>query len=162
MANSNAEDLGVMGIVEDVAHKSNDKDIEFDTLIGHLQDIVLEVGFQDLQDGFLSEHSDEFDEEEENKLVYMEIYNSYITKIEGYISKRLKELHPSFQMDLLLSMIQSRRDEVDPELFDTLASFADFVLFKETMLNYKSQRDNEMGEFPTLVVTSMACGLPRS
>ena len=67
---------------------------------------LLEVGFQDLQDGFLSEHSDEFDEEEENKLVYMEIYNSYITEIEGYISKRLKELHPSFQMDLLLSMIQ--------------------------------------------------------
>ena len=60
------------------------------------------------------------------------------------------------------SRFRSRRDEVDPELFDTLASFADFILFKETMLNYKSQRDGEMGEFPTLVVTSLACGLPKS
>ena len=65
-----------------------------------------EDGFQDLQDEFLSAHCEEFDEEEENKLVYTEIYNNYITQIEGYISRRLKELHPSFQMNLLLSLIQ--------------------------------------------------------
>ena len=65
-----------------------------------------EDGFQDLQDKFLSEHCEEFEEEDENKLIYTEIYNSYITQIEGYICRRLKELHPSFQMDLLLTMIK--------------------------------------------------------
>lgn len=55
---------------------------------------------------------------------------------------------------------RSRREEVDPELFDTLASLADFTLFKETMINYRNQKDNEMEDFPSLVVTSLACGFP--
>ena len=59
-----------------------------------------------------------------------------------------------------LNPFRSRRDEVDPELFDTLASLADFPIFKETILAYKSQKDGEMDEFPSLVVTSLACGFP--
>lgn len=65
-----------------------------------------EDGFQDLQDKFLSENCEEFEEDEENKLIYTDIYNNYIEKLEGYISTRLKELHPGFQMEILLSLIK--------------------------------------------------------
>jgi len=120
-----------------------------------------EDGFQDLQDKFLNEHCDEFENEEENKLIYTDIYNQYISTLEGYIANRMMELCPSFKMSALLELIQARPEEVDLDLFETLTSLADFTMFKETMINYKSQRDCQFDNFPSLLVTSLAGGLPK-
>ena len=67
---------------------------------------ISEDGFQELQDQFLNEHCDQFEDEEENKLIYTDIYNQYISILEGYIANRMMELCPKFKMSTLLELIQ--------------------------------------------------------
>ena len=48
---------------------------QFDEIIGCIEDIVIEQQFQDLQESFLEKHYHHFDiGTEENKLIYMEIF----------------------------------------------------------------------------------------
>ena len=65
-----------------------------------------EDGFQDLQDTFLSQNCEEFEDEEDNKLIYTDIHNKYICALEEYLCSRLQELKPGFDMALFLSQIQ--------------------------------------------------------
>lgn len=141
--------------------KGTVEDEEFDQLVGCLEDVVIGDDFQELQDSFLAEHCDTFDVEDENKLEYTEIFNKYITLLEGKITDSMCERMPGFKMGSFIELIKSRKDEVDCELFDMLASFADFIIFKETMLNYKSQRENNFNKLPDLMITSLASALPR-
>jgi len=67
---------------------------------------ISEDEFQDLQEKFLSQNCEEFEDEDENKLIYTDIYNKYIDTLEGYICKRLEELQPGFTMSKLLTLIQ--------------------------------------------------------
>ena len=48
---------------------------QFDEIVGCIEDIVIEKQFQDLQESFLEKHYHHFDlGTEENKLIYMEIF----------------------------------------------------------------------------------------
>jgi len=51
----------------------------------------------------------------------------------------LKEGKPDLNIKDFLSQVESRVDEIDPQLLDMLLSFTDFQLFKEHMLAYKKQ-----------------------
>lgn len=141
--------------------KGTVEDEEFDQLVGYLEDVVIGDDFQELQDSFLSEHCDVFNAEDENKLEYTEIFNQYIVLLEGKITECMCERCPGFEMGSFIELIKSRKEEVDCELFDMLASFADFLLFKENMLQYKAQRENNFNKLPDLMITSMASALPK-
>jgi hypothetical protein len=55
-----------------VAH--NEEDDLFDTTIGALQDIAISDEFQDIMNNFCAENCDIFEDTEENKLEYMELF----------------------------------------------------------------------------------------
>jgi ADP-ribosylation factor 2-binding protein len=100
-----------------------------------LQDIVMSEEFTDLQREFFSRYCEHFTPDEENKLIYMEIFNEYLNKIEKYIEKSLG----GTDMQEFARMLTERQDEIDGPIFDLLLSFSDFGTFKEMMLNYKSE-----------------------
>ncbi|XP_053843358.1 ADP-ribosylation factor-like protein 2-binding protein isoform X3 [Vidua macroura] len=56
---------------------------EFDAVVGYLEDIIMDDDFQLIQRNFLEKHYQEFDDSEENKLIYTDIFNEYIPSKKG-------------------------------------------------------------------------------
>lgn len=52
-----------------------------------LQEIVIEEEFEDLQEKFFAKYCDEFEEKEENKLIYTKIFKEYTQITESYIEE---------------------------------------------------------------------------
>ncbi len=65
----------------------NYDDDYFDTVIGHIQDIVFDDKFKEVQNHFFAGHCKEFENSEENKIIYTEIFTAYKQSIEQYIEK---------------------------------------------------------------------------
>ena len=78
-----------------------------------------------------------FENTEENKLIYMDIFKKYKEEIENYIEERLLEMIDDFDMEEFAKLLPERKDEIDDQLLDLLTSFADFNTFKELMISYK-------------------------
>ena len=67
---------------------SPDKEDEFfDLAVGALQETVIDPAFTHLQNKFMDEFCGKFEEKEENKLIYNEIFKAYIQTIEMTIEK---------------------------------------------------------------------------
>ena len=100
----------------------------------------------------MNKNYEEFEEKEENKLSYMNIFKEYTKTIESYIEKvnligRIKNLFqnlskrlPQYKVEDFFKLLKSRRNDIDEMLLDMLLSFTDFNLFKEMMLDYKNSK----------------------
>jgi len=64
----------------------NQEDDEFDNIVGILQEIVLDEQFETSQNQFFRENCEVFDEEEENKMIYINIFKKYQSIIEDFIN----------------------------------------------------------------------------
>ena len=58
----------------------------FDMVVGCLQEIVIESPFQKMQQSFMDKYSHNFEDTEENKHIYFDIFNEYSKTIEAYIT----------------------------------------------------------------------------
>ncbi|XP_035209059.1 ADP-ribosylation factor-like protein 2-binding protein isoform X2 [Stegodyphus dumicola] len=76
--------------------------------------------FIELQQSFMEEHYKAFEECEENKLEYMDIFNLYNELIERHIEECLRKRIPGFSMKNFLQDI-SNHSELEGEVFDILA-----------------------------------------
>ncbi|KAJ3153239.1 ADP-ribosylation factor-like protein 2-binding protein [Geranomyces variabilis] len=128
---------------EDLARatKSSAEDTKFDAVVGELEDVLMDPYFVDLHDTYLADHCAQFSDDEENKLVYTEIFQEYVKLIEKYIDQRLKARLEWFSMSTFLQMIKTRKDSLEGDVFDVLSSLADFDAFKELMLSYKQEQE---------------------
>ncbi|KAM4721307.1 ADP-ribosylation factor-like protein 2-binding protein [Rhinophrynus dorsalis] len=120
---------------------SSPKDAEFDCVVGHLEDIIMDDNFQLLQRGFMDKYYKEFDDAEENKLIYTSIFNEYICLLEKFIEEQLIERIPTFNMTSFIASLQSHQQEMAGDIFDILLTFTDFVAFKEMFLDYKAEKE---------------------
>ncbi len=68
----------------------------------------------------------------------MGIFNNYQNEIEKHIEKSLYEMVPGFQMEIFLSLLQERTEQIDEQILEILQSFSDFETFKQIILDYKS------------------------
>ncbi|KAK3908993.1 ADP-ribosylation factor-like protein 2-binding protein [Frankliniella fusca] len=116
----------------------------FDEAIGHIEDVLMDPQFQDLQKNFLEKYWNEFDDSEENKLVYMEIFKEYTDVVEKYIENHLLESMKDFNMESFISLLQERKDELEGEVFEILFTFTDFLVFKEMFLDYKAVKEGRV------------------
>ena len=64
----------------------------------------------------------------------MDIFKRYQETIESYLTKRLTEEIPSFDMEAFFVSLKDRKDEIDEQIMDLLLSFSEFESFKEAML----------------------------
>lgn len=117
------------------------EDDHFDAIVGRLQDAVMSAEFEALQTAFYERNAHHFTEDEENKLIYMTIFQEYLATIERYIEERLADI----RMDEFAVMLKKRQDEIDGPLFEMLLSFSDFQVFKVMMLDYKRDMDGITG-----------------
>ncbi|XP_011310885.1 ADP-ribosylation factor-like protein 2-binding protein [Fopius arisanus] len=116
----------------------------FDVIIGHIEDILMEPKFQETQQYFLEKYWREFDSIEENKLVYMDIFEEYHKAIESYIEESLKRIIPGFSMESLVKQLSDRSPELDGEVFEILETFTDFLAFKEMILDYRAMKEGKV------------------
>ncbi|KAK0162588.1 hypothetical protein PV327_006355 [Microctonus hyperodae] len=122
----------------------NHVDPSFDEIIGHIEDILMEPEFQNIQRAFLEKYWMEFDSSEENKLSYMEIFDEYHKKIESYLEENLKKNIPGFSMDSLIKTLSELGPELDGEIFELLFTITDFLAFKEMILDYRAMKEGKV------------------
>lgn len=76
----------------------DDSEKYFFEVIGCIEEIIMREKFQDMQQQFLEKHWKKFDDKEENKLIYTDIFKEYEEGIEKYIQDCLVECLPNFDM----------------------------------------------------------------
>ena len=74
----------------------NEGDDRFDTIVGFLQDILLDPKFEQMCKDFSHKYCMEFEATEENKLCYTSIFKEYQETIEKYLMDTLKSDCPDF------------------------------------------------------------------
>ena len=92
-----------------------------------------------LRTGFLREHCHHFEASEENKLIYMQLFQQYQGLVEGALVARLRAAVPGFSMPEFLKALGAREDLLDSDMFDLLLSFSEFSEFKELMLAFRDE-----------------------
>ena len=112
----------------------NEEDDYFDNVVGCLQEIILDPEFDGMQKRFSTENCMQFEATEENKLVYTTIFNAYQNTIEAHINAKLEEAIPDFSMERFIALLDTRKDQIEEQIYDLLLSFSDFESFKEMML----------------------------
>lgn len=139
--------------------EQNSKDVEdirFDEIIGHIEDILLEDEFHAIQTKFLDNYWDVFDAVEENKLIYMDIFNEYNKAVEIYIVNYLQKVIPHFNIDQFLEYLNNRQNELEGEVFEVLSTFTDFVAFKEMFLDYRAMKEGKVQDLSSgISITSL-------
>jgi ADP-ribosylation factor 2-binding protein len=116
-----------------------EEDTFFDTVVGAIENILMDEDFLEMQQSFCEENCDVFDDDDENKMVYTELFGKYTEMIEGFLEERIAQEVPGFSMDRFGGMLGERQDEITGDVFDMLMSFTEFSEFKELMLSYKAQ-----------------------
>ena len=111
---------------------------EFEMLVAQLEAVMMDPAFNERVGDFMRAHCAEFDEGEENKLCYMQLFEQYTTMLETYIEAELGALAgPDFDMRAFCATLGSRTDAVASLDLDTLGAFGDFEAFKGMMLACK-------------------------
>ncbi|XP_062501743.1 ADP-ribosylation factor-like protein 2-binding protein [Corticium candelabrum] len=134
--------------------RSSRSDAQFDETVGHIEDIIVSQEFEDLQNEFMEKHYHEFEDVEENKLVYTTIFKEYTSLVETRIDKELQRRMRDFQIDRFLKNLEQRKDEIDEQICDMLLTFTDFLRFKQMMLDYKKTKEGLVPDLEGLVITS--------
>lgn len=127
-------------ICDDNNSNNSSEDNEFDNIMGHVEDVLVDDSFSLVQNKFCNENCDVFEEAEENKIVYTEVFNKYVALIEITLEGKLKQKIPGFDIKKFEQMIFKRKDEMNDEIVDLLLSFADFAEFKDLMLSHKRMK----------------------
>lgn len=118
---------------EEIITQTDDSDLpsnDFNTIIGYIEDIVISDSFQvrhwhidlelnlqlnqfhyylflkEIQTNFLDLHCMEFTNEEENKIIYMQIFNDYTKLIENFILDNLQRIAPHIDMIAFLTELR--------------------------------------------------------
>ncbi|XP_018336596.1 ADP-ribosylation factor-like protein 2-binding protein isoform X2 [Agrilus planipennis] len=125
----------------------NQSVINCDIVIGYIEEIIMDTTFVEILTSFMEKYWKHFDSDEENKLIYSDIFYSYQETIEKYIEKKLMEKIDNFSMKNFEEELIERRTELDGEIFEILATFSDFLEFKEMFLDYKRMKEGSSIDF---------------
>ncbi|XP_008285350.1 ADP-ribosylation factor-like protein 2-binding protein isoform X2 [Stegastes partitus] len=151
MADTDEEDFAISSY--------SSADTAFDSVVGCIEDIILDDEFQQLQQSFMDKHYQEFDDSDENKLSYTPIFREYVDQLEKYLEQQLMERIPGFNMDNFIELLMQRKEEVTGDIFDMLLTFTDFMAFKEMFVDYRATKEGrgvDLGE--GLLVKSLIPG----
>ena len=106
-----------------------------------LAQLVTSTEFTDACYSFLEKNKHIFDDDDENKLEYTEVFEAYITILEQCIDAKL---YTKFQEEQVNAFYKDFKDNwklyetEDSEVVETLFGFIDFNKFKKQMLEFKS------------------------
>lgn len=124
-------------IIASHCNTDNTEENEFDEMMGALQDILLDPEFVQLQASFSDQYADQFEDTDENKLEYTELFERYTTNIEDFLEQQMQLKLDSFSMERLCELLPDHEDEVPGDVMDILMQCSDFQEFKNFMLAHK-------------------------
>ena len=118
--------------------------------------IVVSPEFNEDSQTFVENNYGIFDEEDENKHEYKQVYEDYVAIMDRVISARLKNENGFSESEIaaFLTSFEQNKDAytaTNADTVDTLYSFIDFMHFKKSMIDFKkgskenSQAINEAG-----------------
>ncbi|PAA54288.1 hypothetical protein BOX15_Mlig007429g2 [Macrostomum lignano] len=137
------DQVDFIGDEDDIDIQSHAPVSLFDEAIGHIEDIMVEDAFQELQNSFFSNYSHLFSESEENQLEYTNIHAEYVATLERHLETELSQRIEDFSMERFAHELTERKDQLEGEVFEMLFTITDFVAFKEAMLDYKRAATGE-------------------
>ncbi|XP_065073063.1 ADP-ribosylation factor-like protein 2-binding protein [Ochlerotatus camptorhynchus] len=129
-----------MDFEENLVKRQNSTEY-FDTVVGHIEDIVIGEEFQTMVNQFMDCYYHLFDHGEENKIIYTEIYQKYTNLIETFIVESLNDKMSYFDMDLFALELENKKSQLDGEIFELLYTLTDFLAFKDMVLDYKAFKE---------------------
>lgn len=114
---------------------------KFDRIVGCLEGILMDPEFEEERESFCRGNCHHFEDNDENKFIYTDLFDKYTSLVEGCIDKKIKAAIPEFDLMDFMSMLEARKDQLydASDVFDLLLSMGDFASFKETMLAYKKE-----------------------
>ncbi|KAJ3189777.1 ADP-ribosylation factor-like protein 2-binding protein [Gaertneriomyces sp. JEL0708] len=141
-----------------VASATNEEDIQFDEAVGELEEMLMDPAFIQLDQAFLSKYCHHFTDDDENKLIYTDIFHQYVSMLESYIEKRLQTRLKWFSMPKFMSMMSPERLQGD--VFDVLTTLGDFSAFKDMMLSYKHEKEGTAMDLSSLLAITTGNNKP--
>ena len=69
---------------------------------------------------------DVFEDEEENKLIYTQLFNEYTTILEDFIDRLVAETFPGITFNDIATILSKHADEVTCDVLDMIYSLTDF------------------------------------
>ncbi|XP_076255974.1 ADP-ribosylation factor-like protein 2-binding protein isoform X2 [Rhynchophorus ferrugineus] len=124
-----------------------DNEKSFANIIGCIENILISEIFTGIQNNFLETYYKEFEDDDENKLIYTDIFRDYLETVEKHIENELIKQIPGFQMKNLEILLEERSGELEGEIFEMLSSFWNFNIFKEMVLEYKRMKEGKAIDF---------------
>jgi len=117
---------------------NNTEQTYFDSVIGAIEDIVMDEEFHKVQTKYLDSYWTEFSSEQtENLHIHFEMFKEYSQAISSFMEERLKSVLDNFDMEKFVEQLSSR-PELDGDIFDMLFTLIDYVKFRELLLDYRS------------------------
>lgn len=104
--------------INDTGDNCDEGDLLFDSIVGELEDIAVSSEFQKVMLNFCQEHCDKFDDDEENKLEYTDIFNQWTETIESFIENRLKLVVEDFSTSNFLQQLSDRGNALENEIME--------------------------------------------
>ncbi|KAI8999544.1 ADP-ribosylation factor-like 2-binding protein, partial [Gaertneriomyces semiglobifer] len=134
---------------------TNEEDIQFDEAVGELEEMLMDPAFIQLDQAFLSKYCHHFTDDDENKLIYTDIFHQYVSMLESYIEKRLQARLKWFSMPKFMSMMRyctfTSPERLQGDVFDVLTTLGDFSAFKDMMLSYKHEKEGTAMDLSSLL-----------
>ena len=115
--------------------------MKFDEIIGALEEFIMKPEFTDAQEAFCRSNCEAFEDTDENKLVYTEVFDRYTGTLESAMEAHLTQAVEGFSMAEFSGMLERRKDELYGDVFDLLMTLSSFEAFKELMLAYKAEAE---------------------
>jgi len=107
-------------------------------ILAELENMMMEEDFNAKVDTFTMQHCGQFDEGEENKLVYTSLFSEYTKMLEAYIEERLGATLKGFDMQAFCATLSARSDKEElPLALEMLSAYGDFEAFKAMMVSCK-------------------------
>merc|ERR1719494_1753911 len=103
----------------------------------------------------MDKYYQEFEDTEENKFIYTDIFKEYVELLENHIEQSLLRRMPDFNMESFMRSLKSRENEIGGDIFEMLYSFTDFLSFKQMFLDYKAEKEGRGFDLGGFVITPL-------
>ena len=81
-------------------------DDPFVAMVAMLEEVMMDEGFNDMVGAFMNKHCHEFEDGEENKLIYTQLFADYTTMLEEYIARHISTRLPEFDMPVFCAALR--------------------------------------------------------
>lgn len=133
--------------------------MESSTIFSRMATLVQDDVFLNAQHTFFDKHKNSFEDTEENKLEYTQIFEQYVTILEEIITARLND---TFSPEEINGFYGSFKDNLakyeaeNPIAVEIIFGLIDFDKFKAAILTYKA--DNATNDSNLAKENTIECG----